>query len=236
IPDGVLVVGAGGLGSTALLALAAGGVPRLGIVDGDRVESSNLHRQILHLPGDVGRNKAEVAARRMRDLVSDVHVVPERIGRGNVKEIVSGYRFVIDATDDAATKFLLNDAAVACGTALSHAGVVGLAGQMLTILPGASACLRCLFPEPPAPGEIASCQQAGILGPLAGMIGAIQASEALRVIHGEPPALADRLLTIDARSMRIREVPLRRSPDCPVCGAFPTIRHFTPESHTEEIQ
>jgi molybdopterin/thiamine biosynthesis adenylyltransferase len=142
----------------------------------------------------------------------------ERLTAANAEGILGAYDFVIDATDDVPTKFLLNDACVGRGTALVHAGVVGLRGQLMTILPRKSACLRCLFPEPPAEDESASCQEAGILGPLAGLVGALEGREAVKYLSGAEDLAADRLITIDAKTFRMRDVPLRRSPRCPTCG------------------
>ncbi len=219
-PDGsAVIVGVGGLGAAAALELATRGVDRLGLVDGDRVEVSNLHRQVLHETPDVGRPKAEVAAEKLRrlrvSLVAEPHV--ERLtSEAGVARRIAGYDVVIDATDNAEAKFLLNDVCVSRGQPLVYAGAVGLRGQLLTIVPGRGACLRCLFPEPPSDGEAGSCHDAGILGPLAAAVGVLQARAALRVLAGEPGV--DRLLTIDARTLEVREVSLRRSIHCPLCG------------------
>ena len=224
----VLVVGAGGLGCPAALALARAGVSTLGLADGDRVDLSNLHRQILHTTTDLGAEKTAATARLGHAAQGPVVIAhPERVTPQNVERIFSRYDFVIDATDNPATKFLLNDASVLLGKPLAYGGVVGLEGQLLTILPGRSACLRCLFPEPPAEDEIASCRAAGILGPLAGIVGTLQALESLKFLAGRGDLLAGRLLTIDGRRMRFREVPIRRSPHCPLCGKRPTIRRLT---------
>ncbi|HSD09535.1 MAG TPA: HesA/MoeB/ThiF family protein [Candidatus Binatia bacterium] len=216
----VLIVGVGGLGTAAAIELVFGGIDRIGLIDGDCVELSNLHRQLLHGAADVGRPKAEVAAEKLAAVREstriDTHV--ERLTAANAEEILRGYDFVIDATDDIPTKFLLNDACVGRGKPFVHAGVVGLRGQLMTILPRRSACLRCLFPEPPAEGEIASCQQAGILGPLAGLIGALEGREAVKYLSSAGDLAADRLITIDARTLRVRDVPLRRFPRCKICG------------------
>jgi adenylyltransferase/sulfurtransferase len=216
----VVVIGVGGLGAAAALELAAARVGRIGLVDADRVEISNLHRQILHGPDDIGRPKAEVAAEKLRrawpSLDLEVHV--ERLTADNAAALLTGYDVVIDATDDAPSKFLLNDACVSANRILIHAGVTGLSGQLFTIVPRRGACLRCLFPEVPNEGEIPSCRDAGILGPLAGLIGVLQAREALSALAGAPTT--DRLLTVDARSLNVREVLLRRSPLCPVCGPY----------------
>lgn len=217
---GVVVIGVGGLGSAAAIELAAGGIARLGLVDADRVELSNLHRQLLHPPEDIGRFKAVVAAEKLRALQPELSIEArvERFSSQNADGILEGFDLAIDATDNAATKFALNDSCVERGLPLVHAGVVGFAGQLLTILPRETACLRCLFPEAPDDDEIASCSRAGILGPLAAMIGVMQAREALALVGGDEVRSAGRLLTIDSRTFGMREIPLRRAATCPVCG------------------
>jgi molybdopterin/thiamine biosynthesis adenylyltransferase len=201
----VVVVGVGGLGAAAAIELVVNGIDRIGLVDGDRVELSNLHRQLLHGAADIGRPKAEVAARKLAairpSLQVDVHA--DRLAAGNADEILGAYDFVIDATDDVRTKFLLNDVCVRGRKPLVHAGVVGLRGQLMTILPRQSACLRCLFPEPPGEDESVSCQQAGVLGPLAGMVGALEGREAIKYLSGAGSLATDRLITIDARTLAI---------------------------------
>ncbi|MGH7897126.1 MAG: HesA/MoeB/ThiF family protein, partial [Candidatus Binatia bacterium] len=179
----VLVVGVGGLGTAAAIELLRRGVERVGLADGDRVEVSNLHRQMLHETADIGRMKATVAAERLAAAAgASIRFVAhtEYVTGENAPAMFANYRVVIDATDNPAAKFLLNDAAVLLGKPLVHAGVVGLEGQLLTILPRESACLRCLFPLPPAEDDVASCSQAGILGPLAGIVGALEAREAVK--------------------------------------------------------
>ena len=218
--EAILVVGAGGLGCPALLGLVEGGARRIGIADPDVVEVSNLHRQLLHTPADEGRNKAEVAGERLRAACPGivVEVFPDRVTADNAASILGGYGFVIDATDGPGSKFLLNDATAALGIPLAHGGVTGLEGQLLTILPGETACLRCLFPEEPREDEVPACREAGVLGPVAGLVGALQAEEALRYLRGEPLSFADRLLGVDARTLAFRLVPLRRSPSCPLAA------------------
>jgi molybdopterin-synthase adenylyltransferase len=215
----VLIVGVGALGSPAALALAEAGVGRLILLDPDTVEISNLHRQILHCDASLGEAKVESARRRLAELYPDTDVVAriDRLEQNNLQRHFSGVDFVIDATDGAEAKYLLNDGAVRRGLPLSHAGVVGFVGQTLTVLPGASACLRCLFPEPPADEQVSTCREAGIIGPLAGVIGAVQAQEAIRVLNGEQARLADRILTFDALSLRWRRIALSRNPSCPLC-------------------
>jgi adenylyltransferase/sulfurtransferase len=218
----VLIIGAGGLGSPAALYLAAAGVGTLGLVDPDRVELSNLQRQILHTTADSGRRKVDSAEDKIRHLNPDVEVVgyPARVEASNATEIFAGYDFIIDGSDNFSTKFLVNDVAIRMDIAFSHAGIVRLQGQTMTVLPRKSACYRCLFREPPPAEEILSCQQAGILGAVAGTIGSIQATEAIKYLAGfEEGLLVDRLLTYDAKSMNFRIVNVTRNVDCTACTA-----------------
>lgn len=217
----VLIIGAGGLGSPAALYLAAAGVGTLGLVDSDRVELSNLQRQILHATPDLGRPKVESAKDKLGQLNPDVEVIiyPVRLEQHNATEIFSGYDFVIDGSDNFPTKFLVNDVAVSMGIAFSHAGIVRLQGQTMTIIPGKSACYRCLFKAPPPPEEILSCQQAGILGAVAGTMGSIQATEAIKYLVGfEEGLLVNRLLTYDAKAMKFHTVEVKKNDNCAVCG------------------
>jgi len=209
----VLIIGAGGLGSPAAFYLAAAGVGTLGLVDSDRVDLSNLQRQILHSTADLGREKVASAKDKLARLNPEVEILafPVRLDEKNAADLIAGYDFVVDGSDNFATKFLVNDAAVALGKAFSHAGIVRLQGQTMTVIPGKGACYRCLFKDPPAPGEILNCQQAGILGAIAGTIGSIQATEAIKYLIGmEEELLVDRLLTYDATAMRFRTVEVRR--------------------------
>lgn len=217
----VLVVGAGGLGSPAALYCAAAGVGTIGIVDYDRVELSNLQRQILHTCSSIGQHKAYSAQQRMQELNDTILVKPyvEKLSYDNAGSIMQGYDFVIDATDNFDTKFLINDVCVQCGIPFSHAGVLGWQGQTMTVLPGITACYRCVFQEPPAPDSVPSCSQAGILGSVAGMLGTIQATEAIKYLTGAGELLTDRLLVCDALTMQFRDVPVRRSRSCAACGS-----------------
>ena len=218
----VLVIGAGGLGSPAAFYLAAAGLGRLGIVDGDAVDLSNLQRQILHTTADQGLRKVESARSRLVELNAevDVEVHDVRLTEENAAELMGPYDFVIDGSDNFDTKFLVNDVAVSLNKPFSHAGIVRLQGQTMTVVPPDSACYRCLFQEPPAPGEVLGCQQAGILGAVAGTIGSIQATEAIKYIVGlEEHLLVNRLLTYDAKTMEIRNVPVPPNPRCKACGA-----------------
>jgi molybdopterin/thiamine biosynthesis adenylyltransferase len=218
----VLVVGAGGLGSPAAFYLAAAGVGTLGLVDADQVELSNLQRQILHFTPDIGMAKVESAKAKLSQLNPEVEikVYPARLESANGEAIVADYDFIVDGSDNFATKFLLNDIAVKKQIAFSHAGVVRLQGQVMTVVPGKSACYRCVFREPPPSEEILSCQQAGILGAVAGTIGTIQATEAIKYLTGlEEGLLTDQLLTYDARWMKFHAVEVKKNPACAACGS-----------------
>jgi len=220
----VLVVGVGALGCPAALHLAAAGIGRLILVDPDRVELSNLHRQILHRTSTIGTHKVQSAAARLRErfatLRIDTHA--EALTEANLVELFGDADFVVDATDGIDAKFLINDGAVRCRRAFSHAGVLGLLGQTMTVLPGRSACYRCLFPEPPAPDDVPSCQAAGVVGGIAGLIGSLQAAEAIKYVSHRGPLLTDSLLTYDGVSGRWRVVRLARNPRCPVCAQAAT--------------
>jgi adenylyltransferase/sulfurtransferase len=219
----VLVIGAGGLGSPAALYLAAAGVGTIGIVDPDTVDLSNLQRQVIHTTADVGRPKVDSAAARMRAINPDVRVETYHlaVSAANILALLEGYDVVIDGTDNFAAKFLINDACVKAGKPFSHAGILRFDGQTMTVLPGRTACYRCAFREPPPPGAATSCSQAGILGPVAGLLGTIQAGEALKYVAGVPGLLTDALLTVNAQTMDFRKVRLRRQADCPACSVPP---------------
>jgi adenylyltransferase/sulfurtransferase len=218
----VLIVGLGGLGGPAAEALAVAGVGTLGLLDDDVVDVSNLHRQPLYGRDDLGRPKVVAAASRLGALAPGLRIESwrERFGPGHGR-LVAGFDLVIDGTDSVAAKFDVNDAAVAAGVPLVHAGVVGMRAQLLTVLPRRSACYRCVFEDAPPPGEVPSCEEAGVLGPLAVLAGALQAAEALRLLGGAGAAFADRLLTIDARDGRWRTVPLAPNPRCRTCAPAP---------------
>jgi molybdopterin/thiamine biosynthesis adenylyltransferase len=219
----VLVVGVGGIGSPAALALARAGVGELGLVDPDVVEPSNLHRQPLYDDADVGCPKADVAAERLTAEAPRlrVHAWRERFPAAASAAALPGFDVVVDGTDSIAAKFAVNDAAVAAGVPLVHAGVLGFRAQLFTVLPGASACYRCLFEEAPPPGDVPSCRDAGILGPTAALAGALAAAEALRIAGGSGAAWANRLLVLDAWTGRHRGVPLARRPGCTTCASAP---------------
>lgn len=222
----VLCLGAGGLGSPAALYLAAAGVGTLGLVDFDRVDLSNLQRQILYGVDDVGQKKAVAAGARIRGANPGVQIVAHecRLTGENAAEIIRGYDLVIDGSDNFPTRYLSNDVCVFERKPNIHGSVFRFEGQASVFAPHLGGpCYRCLFPEPPPPGAAPSCAEAGVLGILPGVIGLIQATEALKLILGLGETLAGRLLHFDALKMKFREFQLRRDPECPVCGDHPTI-------------
>lgn len=223
----VLVVGAGGLGAPVSLYLAAAGVGRIGIVDADVVDLSNLQRQVIHFTADVGKPKVYSAKEKMLAVNPDVQVDTYYtwLDSTNALDIINDYDFIIDGTDNFPVKFLINDACVMSGKAFSHGGILRFTGQTFTHVPG-SACYRCLFKEPPPPGAVPTCSQAGVLGAIAGMLGTIQAAEALKYIIGIGDLLTDRLLTFDAKTMNFRTVKVKKTDRCPICGSHPTIDHL----------
>jgi molybdopterin/thiamine biosynthesis adenylyltransferase len=215
-----LIIGAGGLGSPVALYLAAAGVGTIGIADGDEVELSNLQRQILHFTPDIGTAKVSSARDKMTALNPEVSVAPHQtsINCENIAEIIETYDFVVDATDNFPARFLINDTCVRLGIPYSHGGVLRFLGQAITVLPHSSPCYRCIFPEPPPDEVAAACCRDGILGVVPGVIGSIQATEAIKYLTGVGDLLTGRLLTFDALRMRFREVPVRMNPRCPACG------------------
>ena len=216
----VLVIGAGGLGSPVVLYLAAAGVGTIGIADSDCVELSNLQRQIVHHTPDIGRPKVQSAAEKMTALNPDVTVVPfhERVLPDTIAGIMAGFDFVIDATDNFEAKFMINDACVRAGKPYSHGGILRFDGQTMTVLPGRSACYRCIFPEEPDAEAAVACSRAGVMGVLPGVIGTIQATEAIKCMLGIGELLTNRLLTYNVLRMAFREIFVRRNPSCPVCS------------------
>ena len=215
-----LIVGAGGLGSPAAAYLAAAGVGRIGIADDDRVDVTNLHRQPLHGTADIGRQKAESARARMSALnpFVDVEAIPARVTRDNAIAMIERYDVVIDATDNFATRYLLNDACVLAGKPLVYGSVDRFEGQASVFATTDGPCYRCLFPTPPSPGTVQSCADAGVLGVLPGLIGTIQATEALKLILGLGESLAGKLLMVDTLGLRFRTIEVERDPHCPACG------------------
>jgi molybdopterin/thiamine biosynthesis adenylyltransferase len=220
----VLVVGAGGLGSPVAFYLAAAGVGTIGLIDGDVVDLSNLQRQIIHFTADVGRPKVTSAKEKINQLNPDVEVVtyPSRLTAENAQEVIRDYDFVVDGTDNFPVKFLINDACVITGKPFSHGGILRFEGQTLTYLPGAP-CYRCLFHSPPPPNAVPTCSQAGVLGAIAGMLGTIQAAEALKYLTGVGELLTGKLLSFNAKTMTFRAINTKRSEQCPVCGKNPTV-------------
>jgi molybdopterin/thiamine biosynthesis adenylyltransferase len=227
----VLIIGAGGLGAPVGLYLAAAGVGTIGIADADCVDISNLQRQVIHHTPDVGKPKVESAAEKMRAINPDVAVRTYRefIRAANVREIIRGYDFVVDGTDNFAAKFLINDACVLEAIPFSHGGILRFDGQTMTVKPGECACYRCVFTAPPPKGAVPTCSEAGILGAVAGMLGTIQAAEALKFITGVGELLTNNLLTFNAAHMNFRKVQFKRNPRCAVCGEHATVTELVDE-------
>jgi molybdopterin-synthase adenylyltransferase len=226
-PASVLILGAGGLGCPAALALGAAGLTRIGICDDDRVDGTNLHRQVLFGDEDVGAPKvvafARALSRRFPRLAVEQHAI--RFDVATAAALVAAYDVIVDGTDNFAAKFLANDAAVLSGKPLVHAAAVGWGGQLLTVPGGRKGpCYRCLFEEPPAAGVGPSCAEAGVLGPVPGVLGALAGIEAARLARGETPAFAGRLLQYDSRAMSVRTVRFNPNPLCSVCAPNARIR------------
>ena len=222
----VLCIGAGGLGSPVALHLAAAGVGALGLVDADVVEESNLHRQLIHSTNDVGRSKLDSARDRLHDTNPHVEVItyPERFTSANAKRIAADYDVIIDGTDNFPTRYLSNDVSVFLKKPNVYGSILRFEGQCSVFAPHLGGpCYRCLSPEPPKPGLVPSCAEGGVLGVLPGIIGTMQATEAIKLICGIGEPLIGRLLHFDALRMKFREFKLRRDPECPVCGDHPTI-------------
>jgi molybdopterin/thiamine biosynthesis adenylyltransferase len=221
----VLMLGAGGLGSPAALYLAAAGVGTIGIVDFDTVDLSNLQRQILHRVETVGKSKVDSAEQTLKSINPDVNVVKfkTRLYSDNVFEIINDFDIVVDGTDNFQTRYLINDATVMTGKSVVHGSIFQFDGQVTVFKPKEGPCYRCLFPAPPPAGAVPNCAEAGVLGVLPGIVGSIQAVEAIKLILGEGEPLIGRLLIFDALAMEFSEVKIRRDPTCPVCGDNPTI-------------
>ena len=227
----VLIIGAGGLGSPIALYLAAAGVGTIGIADADDVDITNLQRQVIHFTADVGKAKVLSAKEKMLAINPDVNVITYEtwVTADNIAEMIKDYDFVIDGTDNFAAKFLINDACVLGGKPYSHGGILQFDGQTMTITPGQSACYRCIFPEPPPKEAIPSCSQAGVIGVLPGVLGTLQATEAIKFLLGQGDLLGGRLLTYSALRMRFREIPVKKNAKCPICGDNPTITELKDE-------
>ena len=219
-----LIIGAGGLGSPSAIYLSLAGVGTVGIVDFDVVELSNLQRQVLHHTADVGRPKVQSAVDNIKAYNPDVDVVVHetRLESDNAMEIISQYDLVINGADNFATRYLVNDACYLLNKPLVDGSILIFDGQATVFLPG-EGCYRCLFPSPPPPGMVPNCAEAGVLGALTGLVGSIQATEALKYFLGIGESLSSRLLLIDALSMTFREVRLKKNPKCPLCGDNPTV-------------
>ena len=221
----VLCVGAGGLGSPALMYLAAAGVGTLGIVDFDVVDESNLQRQIIHGTSDVGKSKAVSAKETIAEInpLVTVNLHEERLDSDNAMQIFAGYDLIVDGTDNFATRYLVNDACVLLGKPYVWGSIFRFDGQASVFWAEHGPCYRCLYPEPPPPGMVPSCAEGGVLGVLCGTIGSLQVNEAIKVITGIGEPLAGRLMIYDALDMTFRTVKVRKDPECPVCGKNPTI-------------
>lgn len=223
----VLLVGAGGLGSPVALYLAAAGVGTIGVVDGDTVSITNLQRQVLHSTKDINRPKVEVARERIEAMNPDVNVRTYELylNEANAMKLIESYDFVIDGTDNFATKYLVNDACVMLDKAFTMGGISKYSGQVMTHLPG-TACYRCLFPEPPAKEDVETCATVGVLGSIAGMLGTVQATECIKYLAGVGQPLTNTLLTFDALSMQWQRFDFGQRSDCALCGEHPSIHEL----------
>ncbi len=220
----VLLVGAGGLGSPLAMYLAAAGVGKIGIVDFDDVDITNLHRQLLHGMGDIGRPKVDSAEDTIREINPDAEIVKinKHINSENAMEIAEDFDILIDGTDNFPTRYLINDLGVLMNKPVVHGSIFMFDGQVTTFLPG-QGCYRCLYPAPPPPGMVPSCAEAGVLGVLPGIVGSLMATEAIKLILDVGKPLVNRLLMVDALDMDMRTVKIRKDPSCPACGENPTV-------------
>jgi len=223
-----LIIGAGGLGSPAALYLAAAGVGTIGIADNDIVDRTNLHRQVIHYTPDLGKPKVDSAKEKIEKINPDVRIktYKELVVADNILDIIQDYDFIIDGTDNFPAKFLINDACVIAKKPFTHGGILGFNGQTMTYTPG-NTCYRCVFSGPPPKNAIPNCAQAGVLGPIPGILGTIQATEALKYFIGRGNLLINRLLIFDAFDMDFRTVTLQKNKSCAVCGQNPTITELT---------
>ncbi|MBQ8947805.1 MAG: molybdopterin-synthase adenylyltransferase MoeB [Lachnospiraceae bacterium] len=222
----VLIIGAGGLGAPAAMYLAAAGVGTIGIADADRVDLSNLQRQVIHTTNDIGKKKVDSAAETMRAINPDVTVNTyyDFVNSTNILDLIKDYDFILDGTDNFPAKFLINDACVMAGKPFSHAGIIRFKGQLTTVIPGESPCYRCIFKNPPPKDAVPTCKQAGVIGAMGGVIGSLQAMEAIKYITGTGELLAGYLLTYDALKMDFHKIKLpARGDGCAVCSDHPTI-------------
>jgi molybdopterin/thiamine biosynthesis adenylyltransferase len=216
----VLCLGAGGLGAPSSLYMAAAGIGTIGLVDDDVVDSSNLQRQVIHATDRIGVAKVESAAQTLTGLNPDVKIngIQERLTSDNVLDIIKDYDLIVDGADNFQTRYLLNDAALRLGKPVIHSSIYRFEGQITVFLGAGEPCYRCLYPEPPPPEEAPSCQEAGVLGVLPGVMGVLQATEAIKLLLGIGKSLSGRLLMYDALNTKFRELKLRRDPKCPTCG------------------
>ena len=222
----VLIIGAGGLGAPAALYLAAAGVGTIGIVDADEVDLSNLQRQVIHTTKDIGKAKVLSAKETMEEINPDVKVITyqDYVSSYNILDLIKDYDFILDGTDNFPTKFLINDACVMAGKPFSHAGIIRFKGQLMTVVPGEGPCYRCVFKNPPPKDAVPTCKQAGVIGAMAGVIGCLQAMEAVKYITGAGDLLVGSLLTYDALKMDFHKIKLPgRDCNCAICGDKPTI-------------
>ena len=221
----VLCLGAGGLGSPILQYLAAAGVGNIGVLDFDVVDMSNLQRQVIHSKDTVGVHKTESAKRFIQKLNPDVNVIVhnERLSAENVMRLFADYQIVVDGSDNFPTRYLVNDACVMLGKTNVHGSIFRFDGQVTVFKPKEGPCYRCLYPEPPPPGMVPSCQEAGVLGVLAGVVGCLQAVEVIKQILGKGDSLVGKLLLYNALKVEFRKLNLRRDAACPVCGDNPTV-------------
>lgn len=221
----VLIIGAGGLGAPAAMYLAAAGVGTIGIADADEVDLSNLQRQVIHTTNDLGKPKVESAKETMQAINPNVNVITyhDFIAADNIMDIIKDYDFILDGTDNFPAKFLINDACVMAKKPFSHAGIIRFQGQLMTYVPEKGPCYRCVFENPPPKDAVPTCKQAGVIGAMAGVIGCLQAMEAVKYITGAGELLTGSLLTYDALKMEFRKIKLPQNKKCGVCGEHPTI-------------
>ena len=234
----VLLIGAGGLGSPIAVYLAAAGVGTLGIIDGDVVDLSNLQRQILHGTSDIGIPKTKSAEATITEMNPDVNVISinERINSENAFQILEQYDLIVDGCDNFPTRYLINDACVMLGKPIVHGSIFQFDGQVTVLYPGKGPCYRCIFPEPPPAGLAPSCQEAGVFGVLPGIIGTIQAVEAIKILLDIGDSLIGTLLLFDALTMTFNRMKLRQDEDCPMCGENPTITELIDYEEFCEVQ
>jgi len=227
----VLIVGAGGLGTPAAMYLAAAGIGTIGLIDADNVDITNLQRQVIHFTADVGKPKVDSAKSKLQAINPDVNVktYKEWARADNIRQIIREYDFLLDGTDNFAAKFLINDACYFERKPFSHAGILRFDGQLITVLPGQTACYRCIFETMPPAGAVPTCSQAGVLGVLAGVIGSLQATEAIKYILGLGSLLTNSLLTYNALDMKFRKININRNPRCVLCSEQPKITELKDE-------